>query len=767
MIGPLSSMIPSFEAARTDCLCEHEAVTTDAIASSIPSESMEWFVLRDELLGDPLCTSPSGKSYSGLGCFALGVDVSVDDFQEIVFSQRNLRKLELLDSITPADLREYGIILTNFLTVGMIPSEPAASSIREEIADLAKTLVASPEDGSEGVRMFLGLQSGFQRTIDRQFWAVYHVHPSQTMTDIYISKSANDLIGTLLHTFLSRRGMTRRQCFQAEISFAQWNHSLLSPHNIPPRAVQDIELLSPEECLFVLQRVSLTPDAKDDPLLTGAKSAIMERIVDVPTWKQLQAVNTVRYLKGDITVEELLRSRLQWHCQCKRRHPTLTIAISLFREVEEKIVNALRTRNQGVLQTIIDSLGTLQGFSTADAVGDLFALSVFCTMRNQAFEEVYIEVTDRNPLFNDQSDQAAAFAELFALGSRCESYFDVSPSQFGELLDTKFRTHYSTSENQPPLFEKSQVALPSAYAEAQIDVDPNYKPHEMPSYKRFTFLSVFAIPALIDILMLSTTGHGLYLSGTSHNESFMTYEEQHSATTALMISLLLSGAIGTWITCGGTYYFASMAFSAMNYFVVTRLLGGLAFTLVAGLVGFIAFACKTSPYAGLIFFLYLIVLTTYLSLLAALANYQFTGSAFHSGRSVIICCIPLLFVSPITTIFYGGHDIIIYLSVLYVFVLLLLLGVRWTGSRWTTWYQKIDLVTDAELRTWYAEKNFADNSNTLDEMSDPAVLRLARQALLHDVLSEQGKSIFSKKTDDQFVIKLVRSFKATEFLMVS
>ena len=251
-------------------------------------------------------------------------------------------------------------------------------------------------------------------------------------------------------------------------------------------------------------------------------------------------------------------------------------------------------------------------------------------MRKLAFDEVYVEVTDRNPLFNDQTDQSAAFAELFALGSRCEAYFDCSPSQFGELLSAKYRTYYSLSENQPPMFKDTMAALPSAYAEAQIDVDPNYKPTEMASYKRFTFLSVFAIPALIDILLLTTTGHGLYLSGGKEGAEYMTHDEQHSATTALMISLLLSGAIGTWITCGGTFYLASMAFSAMNYFVVTRLLGGLAFTLVVGIVGFIAFACTISIYNAGIFLLYLMVLTTYLSLLAALANYQFIGSSFQS-----------------------------------------------------------------------------------------------------------------------------------------
>ncbi|KAH8797011.1 hypothetical protein F5882DRAFT_22599 [Hyaloscypha sp. PMI_1271] len=42
-----------------------------------------------------------------------------------------------------------------------------------------------------------------------------------------------------------------------------------------------------------------------------------------------------------------------------------------------------------------------------------------------------------------------------------------------------------------------------ACAEGQIDVDLNYKPHKMTAYKRFMLLSVLAIPALGDILMLT------------------------------------------------------------------------------------------------------------------------------------------------------------------------------------------------------------------------------------------------------------------------
>jgi hypothetical protein len=261
-----------------------------------------------------------------------------------------------------------------------------------------------------------------------------------------------------------------------------------------------------------------------------------------------------------------------------------------------------------------------------DARIDLVAFSLFCAMRRHAFDEAYIEVSDRNPLFNDQSDQAAAFAELFATGARCESYFDLTPSAFGKLLSERYRDYHHKAGHEPPLYSDTELNTPSSYAAAKIDVDPQSKISKMSGTQRFTFLSVFAIPALLDILLLTTTGRGLYLSG------FMSHREQHSATLALMISLLISGAVGTWITCGGSYYLISMAFSAMNMFVATRLIGGFAFTLVCSCVGFAAVGAISGIVAGIVFFLYLIALTSYLCLLASLANFSYPGSAFESVR---------------------------------------------------------------------------------------------------------------------------------------
>ena len=196
-------------------------------------------------------------------------------------------------------------------------------------------------------------------------------------------------------------------------------------------------------------------------------------------------------------------------------------------------------------------------------------------------------------------------------------------------------------------------------------------------------------------MLLTTTGHGLYLS------AFMTFTEQKYATLALMTSLLLSGAIGTWISIGGTYYLISMAFSAANMFVLTRLIGGLAFTAAAGAIGFIVITAVHGVQAGAIFFFYLFGLTSYLSVLAVLSTYQIPGSTFLNGRRIIIILIPTLIISPILTVWIKGYDIIIYPCVLYLFVILLFLGTRYVGTQWVTWYHNIKTLNDSDVKDWY------------------------------------------------------------------
>lgn len=133
------------------------------------------------------------------------------------------------------------------------------------------------------------------------------------------------------------------------------------------------------------------------------------------------------------------------------------------------------------------------------------------------------------------------------------------------------------------------------------------------------------------------------------------------------------------------------------------------------------------------------------------------------GRPIIILLIPFLFISPVLTIFVPNHDIYIYLSVLYTFVTLLALGVRRTGLRWTTWYLAIKKITDQDLRQWYIETREKGNEKSLDHLTDPAALKLARDAMIREISST--KKWFVKKTKDPLVLALAKSYEATVFLL--
>lgn len=573
---------------------------------------------------DTLSISQTGSSYNRYGCFPIGVDITIDDFVQVVQSQRNLRRLELLDTISSTVLRDFGTNLQDFLVQSVLPGTsyitPSSQSI---IQELSTNLINTPDDGTGGVRVYRGLDAGFQRSPEKRFWAVYYINASE-VTDIYVSKNADDLISTILHTFLSSRGCTRRQCFETEVKFAKWSSNLPLGQLITGRIIQDLQMLSPAESLSLLQQITFCDSGSEAKLLKNIQGAVEEQLLKRPSAVQLKNLNTIDYLKGTITAKDLISSRLRSHCEHNLHHPSIPTALYLFLEVEGKMQEILKSRRTSDLEMVTHVMRKALLHSCMDTVADIIALAVFCVMRKLAFEEIYIEVTDRNPLFNNQSDQAAAFAELFALGSRCEAYFDMSPSNFGKLLLERYHAEYMDPQHQPPMYEESTMPLRSAYAEAQIDVDSKAKESQMPAYQRFSFLSVFAIPALIDVLLLTTTKHGLYLSAS------MTDDEIRFATIAFMLSLLLSGAIGTWVACGATYYLQSMAFSAMNYFIVTRLLGGFAFLLLGASVGFITISCTNGAHAGMIFSFYLVVLTSYLSLLAALGNYNFSGSAFQS-----------------------------------------------------------------------------------------------------------------------------------------
>ncbi|KAF9892847.1 hypothetical protein FE257_000436 [Aspergillus nanangensis] len=705
----------------------------------------EW-VAQIKSQGNPLSISMAGVEYNSFGCFPLGSEATPIAFAEILNSQQRLKSLGLLHPVPSGKIQSIGLLLKKFHETYVVSNWTASDQLALSVKELANLAF------NDSLRINLGLDSGLRKSTEARFWAVYQLDIEGF--EVYASKNAQGLASTVLHTFLSAKGHPRHVCYEAELALANWSSDTADDTGLPRRLVQDIDILSPEERLLLLQHLSLTDASNETSEIICAY--LRKQLIDAPSVSQLKELNTTAYLDGSVSSEDLVNTRVKWYREQNLPYPSASKCLALFLEADEVLTQILRERREKDLALVSNGISRLLQHDTIDPYVDIIALSLFCAARKGAIDEIYTEVTDRNPLFNPQSDQAAAFAESFALGSRCEAYFDVNPSTFGKLLSDRFRREYN--DERLPNWVNGAPQMATAYAGAQIDVNPDDKVKPMRGYQRFTFLSVFAFPALIDIILLTLIGRGLYLS------AFMTSDEQKSATTALMISLLLSGGIGTWIACGGPYYLISMAFAAANMFVLIRLIAGIAFTVATGLIGFVAISGVKGPRAGIIFYLYLIAMTIYFSSFACLASFSYPGSSFLSGRKIIFACIPILFISPVITTF-AGNDSAIYIAVIYVFIGCLLFGLRSIAAKWVTWYQNIRRTDDTEIRKWYIASHGNNDEKVFGGLSDPAVLKLSREALLKDVLAEKNRGLFSKPTGDTLVLELTRDWEATNFLL--
>jgi len=721
----------------------------------------------------PFSYSPRGEDYTGLGCFQLGLDASAEDFAELAEGQRRLKELDLLDRIQPDKLREFAEKIQVLYEKDRQSFEysPYDSQAVRELVDQLTSASGSEHDI---LKVYTGMHSGFHHGTHHQYWGLHDVDPVTGSTDIYISLKTTDRVGTLLHTFLSSRQYTRGQCLMAEISLAEQTESLHSTWGLPDRFVKDIEGLSSTELLLLSQRLTFAKDENIGNLTHQIKALCENRLIDIPTVQQLRAQATNQYLRDEISAEDLVAARLAWHADRGCQRPSKDAAISVFRDLQARLSSVLingeaehMTQMETVLQDII-KLGKI------DASADILALSIFCAFRKLAIEEVYLEILDRNPLPNAHSDQAACFAEMFALGSQCESYFDMTSNVIGRILADKQQAYYM--QNQPPQRDDKTTEVPTSYASTLVDEDPNYSQPKLPWYYQVTFLGIFAVPALIDILLLTTVGHGLYLS-TNFAKPLITM-----ATAGLMFGLLLVGAIGTWIGNGGSYYLHSMAFPVMNMFVITRFIAGTAVGLVVGIGGMIVIGVsKPIPPAvdldgnaipvtfadsfgqGGIFLFYFMTMSTYLTMLATLAVYQFPGFMFQSGRINTVACMPILLLSPIITIFVPDHDIVVYPIVLSCFLVALLASARNVFYKWGSWYLHVKLYSDTDIVNWYTE------TTPVEELpkgvTDLGPTPLPRSKVFAEVQKEMNRKPWQKPTSDKMIKDLADSYEATLFLM--
>jgi len=115
-----------------------------------------------------------------------------------------------------------------------------------------------------------------------------------------------------------------------------------------------------------------------------------------------------------------------------------------------------------------------------------------------------------------------------------------------------------------------------------------------------------------------------------------------------------------------------------------------------------------------------------------------------------------LFISPILTSFVNGHDLLIYLLVLYTFIISLLITFRNLCHEWTNWPSKIPTVKEKDIITWYLStiENDEKDATQTDEATVVVRARLALRLAVERYNTGWTFGPFTRSKEDPFVQKM-------------
>jgi hypothetical protein len=142
------------------------------------------------------------------------------------------------------------------------------------------------------------------------------------------------------------------------------------------------------------------------------------------------------------------------------------------------------------------------------------------------------------------------------------------------------------------------------------------------------------------------------------------------------------------------------------------------------------------------------------------------GSPLTSGRTVLWRTLPFLFVSPILSTFIHGHDLPIYLSVLYTFLLILLFQYRNICHEWITWTSNVPVLKTDDVNTWYKNSIVKGAVAGDEEPSGDALSKAATTAFqeaVHSFIRKQKLGI--NKSEDAIVVKAAKGLPFALWLL--
>ncbi|KAK4208332.1 hypothetical protein QBC37DRAFT_453284 [Rhypophila decipiens] len=685
-----------------------------------------------------------GKHLSTNGCYPLAASPTPRQYEAVVATQEHLRELNMLQDFTPEETEKV---------VYQLQRHRTCSKHKSLLVALLQGLVQG------NVLVYKGLASGFTVPDNvTEFWGVSNYRITEGIVDIFVSRNCPSDIDTIFHTWLAHHDVSREERHEEELLLGEGNTNGTC---LPLSMQHAIKSSTPSEILFLLRRLEASTAAHlfRERIYSFCKTVLLEDAdLEVMT-----AAMTSGFLSGSIEMQDLLARRLLGYIQAGTREiPSIDNLVELYQRLEHAINHALFCGDRetlGRLTAVVHDAyeAAKSGDGYIDLTTDLVLMMYFCALRKTALEDVYMEATDHCPVFS-QPDQAAVFSELWVLGSQCELYFCMKPRALGKIiydrhcrfLATLPADSLDTTEDGTP----ASLGLMSVYAKPEPPKVPSRNdPDDENSETYFRSLvgqcaaaiiqlgalSIFCLPAVVDLVLLTFLGRGLFMTAYMGDENLI------ACCYGLLIALLISAGVTGWVGSVGNYYLSNFAYHNMIYFHVQRLSGGFMLSLTVGIVGGVVFGCKVSLSSALIFFAYTLLLSTYLNILGIMATMHQKGSPLSSGRIVLWRTMPLLLISPVLSSFINGYDTAIYLGAGYGFLLLVLFQYRKLCHEWMTWLERIPKFTENDILEWYraqfrrerqsgstTQLSITSESTVVDAESDSknSALRAFRKAVM-------------------------------------
>jgi hypothetical protein len=521
------------------------------IPSSVPDPPSRVDIWHYASCGADLCPT---------GCFSLREEIVKNQHDAVLTIQKSLKHNQLLRTYGEAD---------NLRVRDSLSVLSSRSSYPDFVQNLLQGLA------NQEIRIFAGLDSGFTLPDEGgHLWAVADTTPDKSLLDIHISlKVAND-VSTIWHTFLAYNGVPRLQRYEEEL-LLDLTLETEREKQLPLSIIKDLEECSESELLYLVEQIRIT-ECEHSFNREILKAAERHLIQDV-TGRAWSALHSRACLDGSGSVQSLLEQRIAHFTNLGATMlPTVENLVRLHEMLQQKLQTALRTCDRATLDMLTNPLLVTYGHAGSEHAlspsVDLYGLIFFCALRKLAFENVYLETTDRCPLFLLQPDQAGVFAELWVLGSQCEIYFGVSPRTLGDIAYNKYQlflSHHPPPENAwdgkevftayslPEISDRTPTTVSTSPPEAMSSTSNAKKCSLRKRLDRCRdgattagALSIFCFPAIIDVILLTFLGRGLYLT------AFMNDEFKLMADYAIMTALIMTGGItGLVGSTGGFYLF--------------------------------------------------------------------------------------------------------------------------------------------------------------------------------------------------------------------